>query len=193
MDLTERQIEIIEAASKRIDSHGIQSLTTKNLAADIGLSEPALYRHFKSKDDILVHLLDYFKHKMQSRIEEVTKGEEKGADELRAIFYAQLEVLAAKPAIVSVIFSEGIFHYDKILRSKVKEIMNTMQVFVKENIEKGKQTGEYANLMSATVLTTVITGSMRMVVLKWKLGGHKSDLIKDGKSVLEGILKMIEK
>jgi len=32
-----------------------------------------------------------------------------------------------------------------------------------------------------------------MAVLKWKLSGHKSNLVKDGKAVLEGILKMIER
>jgi len=29
--------------------------------------------------------------------------------------------------------------------------------------------------------------------LNWKLSGHKSNLVKDGKTVLDGILKMIEK
>lgn len=46
---TDRQIEIMEAATLRIDQYGIQELTIKNLAADLGLSEAALYRHFKSK------------------------------------------------------------------------------------------------------------------------------------------------
>jgi len=44
-DFTERQIEIIEAATHRIDQFGIQELTIKNLAADLNLSEAALYRH----------------------------------------------------------------------------------------------------------------------------------------------------
>ena len=57
---TSRQIEIMEAATARIDKHGIQNLTIKNLAADIGLSEPALYRHFKGKNEILLSLLNYF-------------------------------------------------------------------------------------------------------------------------------------
>ncbi|MBL7894873.1 MAG: TetR/AcrR family transcriptional regulator, partial [Bacteroidia bacterium] len=35
---SERQIEIIEAATKRIDEHGIQDLTIKTLAADLNLS-----------------------------------------------------------------------------------------------------------------------------------------------------------
>jgi len=51
---TVRQIEIMEAATLRIDHYGIQELTIKNLAADIGLSEAALYRHSKSKNDIMM-------------------------------------------------------------------------------------------------------------------------------------------
>jgi TetR/AcrR family fatty acid metabolism transcriptional regulator len=34
-------------------------------------------------------------------------------------------------------------------------------------------------------------GSMRMVVLKWKLSGNKSNLVNDGKDVLNGLLKML--
>ncbi|WP_289466824.1 TetR/AcrR family transcriptional regulator, partial [Klebsiella pneumoniae] len=62
---TERQIEIIEAATERIDRFGIQNFTIKNLAGDIGLSEPALYRHFGGKNEILVGLLDYFSAEMK--------------------------------------------------------------------------------------------------------------------------------
>ncbi len=62
---SERQIEIIEAATKRIDEHGIQDLTIKTLAADLNLSEAALYRHFKSKNEILLGLLTYFIEEMR--------------------------------------------------------------------------------------------------------------------------------
>ena len=51
---TGRQIEIMEAATDRISKYGIQNLTIKTLATDIGLSEPALYRHFSSKNEILL-------------------------------------------------------------------------------------------------------------------------------------------
>lgn len=193
MELSERQLKIIETASRRIDQYGIQSLTTKNLAADMGLSEPALYRHFKDKDDILTHLLDYFKNEMKVRIEAVIDEEEKGANELRAIFHSQLKALAEKPAIVSVIFSEGIFRYDKKLSNKVKQVMKMMQGFVEKNIEFGQLNGHYKKGLSASILTTVITGSMRMVVLKWKLSGNKTNLQNDGMAVLNGVLNMIEK
>lgn len=193
-EFTDRQIEIMEAATNRISKFGIQNLTIKMLAEDIGLSEPALYRHFKSKNEILYSLLEYFKTEMKNRIQSIPINETATeADKLRAIFNSQLKTFVNKPAIVSVIFAESIFHYEENLSNKVSEIMDMMQDYVKKNIKQGQENGQYNKLMGASTLTTIIIGGMRMTVLKWKLSGHKSDLIKDGKAVLDGILKMIEK
>lgn len=193
-EFTDRQIEIMEAATNRISKFGIQNLTIKTLADDIGLSEPALYRHFKSKNEILFSLLEYFKTEMENRIQSIQfKTSTSEADKLKAIFNSQLQTFVNKPAIVSVIFAESIFHYEENLSNKVSEIMDMMQNYVKNNIKQGQENGQYSKLMGASTLTTILIGGIRMTVLKWKLSGHKSDLIKDGKTVLDGILKMIEK
>ncbi|MCZ2355913.1 MAG: TetR/AcrR family transcriptional regulator [Bacteroidia bacterium] len=193
-EFTDRQIEIMEAATNRISKFGIQNLTIKTLAEDIGLSESALYRHFKSKNEILLSLLEYFKTEMKTRIQSISfKPTDTAGDKLRAIFNSQLQTFTNKPAIVSVIFAESIFHFDESLSNKVSEIMDMMQVYVNTNIEEGQKTGAYNKLIGSSTLTTIIIGGMRMTVLKWKLSKHKSNLVKDGKTVLEGILKMIKK
>ncbi|WP_262250102.1 TetR/AcrR family transcriptional regulator [Parapedobacter soli] len=193
-EFTDRQIEIMEAATNRISKFGIQNLTIKTLAEDIGLSEPALYRHFKSKNEILLSLLAYFNSEMKNRIQSLPfKPNYTEGDKLRAIFNSQLQTFINKPAIVSVIFAESIFHFDNSLSNKVSEIMDLMHQYVKTNIEKGQRNGTYNKLIGASTLTTIILGGMRMTVLKWKISGHKSNLMKDGTAVLEGILKMIEK
>lgn len=50
---TDRQAEIVAAAFTLIAQNGVQELTIKNLGAAIGESEPAIYRHFASKREIL--------------------------------------------------------------------------------------------------------------------------------------------
>ena len=193
-EFTDRQIEIMKAATNRISKYGIQNLTIKTLAEDIGLSEPALYRHFKSKNEILLSVLEYFKMEMQNRIQSIQfKEDDSYAERLRLIFNSQLQTFTDKPAIVSVIFAESIFHFDENLSNKVAEIMDLMQNYVLENVKNGQENGQYSKVIGASTLTTIIIGGMRMTVLKWKLSGHKSNLMKDGKSVLNGILKMTEK
>ena len=50
MELSKRQKEIIGAAISLIAQNGIEGLTTKALAAAVGISEPALYRHFSPSE-----------------------------------------------------------------------------------------------------------------------------------------------
>ena len=191
---TDRQIEIMEAATLRIDQHGIQELTIKNLAADIGLSEAALYRHFKSKNDIMLGLLSYFIFEMKERIATIVSKENNSpTEQLKEIFASQLKTFLKKPAIVSVIFSEGIFQFNKELSEKVSAMMELMQTHINDIVKKGQDEGTYRELIGSATISTIIMGSMRMTVLKWKLSGHKSNLIKDGNTVLNGLLKMIEK
>ena len=193
-DFTERQIEIMEAATLRIDKFGIQELTIKNLASDLSLSEAALYRHFKSKNEILLGLLTYFILEMNERLAVIIEDKEKQPSELlKKIFVSQLNTFVKKPAIVSVIFSEGIFQFNKELSDKVSTMMALMQKNISALITRGQNEGVYAKLLGPDTITTIIMGSMRMVVLKWKLSGNKSNLVNDGKNVLNGLLKMIEK
>ncbi|NQU53854.1 MAG: TetR/AcrR family transcriptional regulator [Bacteroidetes bacterium] len=193
-DFTERQIEIMVAATLRIDKFGIQELTIKNLASDLSLSEAALYRHFKSKNAIMLGLLSYFIVEMNLRIAMIIAEKETHPSELlKNIFSSQLSTFVQKPAIVSVIFSEGIFQFNKELMDKVSAMMSLMQKNINALIVRGQNEGVYGKFLGADPITTIIMGSMRMVVLKWKLSGHKSDLVNDGKQLLNGLLKMIEK
>jgi TetR/AcrR family fatty acid metabolism transcriptional regulator len=190
---SERQIEIIEAATKRIDEHGIQDLTIKTLAADLNLSEAALYRHFKSKNEILLGLLTYFIEEMKGRLDVILSNKDRSPSELlKDLFDSQLKTFVQKPSVVSVIFSESIFQFNKELSSTVSSMMELMQNHIESIVKKGQANGSFSKMVGVSTTTTIIMGGMRITVLKWKLSGHKSDLIKDGTKVLNGILKMIE-
>lgn len=190
---SERQIEIIEAATKRIDEHGIQDLTIKTLAADLNLSEAALYRHFKSKNEILLGLLTYFIEEMKGRLDAILSNKDRSPSELlKDLFDSQLKTFVQKPSVVSVIFSESIFQFNKELSSTVSSMMELMQNHIETIVKKGQANGSFSKIVGVSTTTTIIMGGMRITVLKWKLSGHKSDLIKDGNKVLNGILKMVE-
>ncbi len=190
---SERQIEIIEAATKRIDEHGIQDLTIKTLAADLNLSEAALYRHFKSKNEILLGLLTYFIEEMKGRLDFILSNKNRTPSELlNDLFDSQLRTFVQRPSVVSVIFSESIFQFNKELSSTVSSMMELMQDHIEGIVKKGQTNGSFSKTVGVSTTTTIIMGGMRITVLKWKLSGHKSDLIKDGNKVLNGILKMIE-
>ncbi|MBT6982040.1 MAG: TetR/AcrR family transcriptional regulator, partial [Candidatus Marinimicrobia bacterium] len=85
MDLSKRQIEIIEAATQLIGKGGVKSLTTKTLAAEMGFSEPALYRHFADKNEILKSVLIYYKEKLKEGLTNVINSDLSGKEKIKGM------------------------------------------------------------------------------------------------------------
>lgn len=55
--LTPRQREILSTAAELLRTEGLTGLTVRRLAAEMGFSEAALYRHFAGKEELLVALM----------------------------------------------------------------------------------------------------------------------------------------
>jgi AcrR family transcriptional regulator len=60
-NFTDRQKQIIQASLDLIANSGIHGLTIKNISKKVGISEPAIYRHFESKTDILLGIISKIK------------------------------------------------------------------------------------------------------------------------------------
>ena len=96
--MSARQPEIVGAAIQLISKGGIQGLTTKNLATRLKLSEPALYRHFKNKRDILLAILEFFQENqtaMYARIAAAGDSPLRGTSKLS--FFQRTIVPSATP------------------------------------------------------------------------------------------------
>jgi len=193
MELSERQIEIIDAATNLIGAKGIQNLTTKNLAAEMGFSEPALYRHFKGKTEILESVLIYYKEKLREGLTSVIHSGLTGIEKIKALIEFQFNHFSKYPAVIMVIFAETSFQYDNVLSKSVSKIMLQKKEMVSEIVRSGQEEGSIRNDIEAGQLATIIMGSMRFTVLRWRLSDFNFDLIKEGKSLFNTIELLIKK
>jgi AcrR family transcriptional regulator len=58
---------ILAAAERCIDRHGIRKTTMDDVACEIGLSRPSVYRYFADRDDLLVELITRHARALQDR------------------------------------------------------------------------------------------------------------------------------
>ncbi|MFG3168577.1 TetR/AcrR family transcriptional regulator [Streptomyces sp. NPDC048200] len=54
----DRRARIVAAASVLFREHGYHNVSVADVAAEVGITAPALYRHFKGKPDLLAHVVD---------------------------------------------------------------------------------------------------------------------------------------
>jgi len=193
MDFTKRQIEIIKSATILIGEKGIQNLTTKNLAEKMSFSEPALYRHFKNKTEILKSVLLYYKSELKNELFAIINSEITGKEKIKAIIDFQFNHFNKNPAVIMVIFSETSFQYDNILSKTVAEIMKQKKAMVDTIILNGQQENSIRNDIEASQLTNIIMGSMRFTILRWRLSNFEKNLIKERNKLWITIETLIKK
>src|SRR3954452_19314482 len=58
----ERKASIVEAAIRLFGEKGFRGTTTRELAAAVGVSEPILYEHFKTKSELYAAIIDTCSH-----------------------------------------------------------------------------------------------------------------------------------
>lgn len=183
-DFTPRQIEIIHAALALIAESGIQGMTIKNLARRIGFSESAVYRHYENKVGILLAILEYFDQNFEQLFASVLQSDTSVPEKLEALFMNLFGIFKSTPSLVSVIFSEEFFRNEDILYQKVSGVMNQNLRRLTDFMEQGQATGEIRQDVQATLLATIILGSVRLQVKQWQIMGYTTDIVAQGKELI---------
>jgi len=183
--LTERQQEIITASLDIISELGIQGLTIKNLSKKIGISEPAIYRHYDNKMQILCSILESFKIQTSNLLQQLNNNNtESGFYKIEKLFEQLFTIFAHNPSIVAVIFSEEIFMNEQLLKNKVSELMRQNDALLQQMIFLAQQKNEIRNDIPTTHISTILMGSVRLLVKKWQLNNYDFNIIEEGKNQL---------
>ena len=190
---TERQQEIIEIALGLIHEKGIQGLTIKNLAKRLGITEPAIYRHFENKIQILVALLDLLKKNTSGIFESELNSDEQAVRKIERLFEKHFKSFAEMPSLTSVVFSEEIFRNEEKLIGKISEVIEHNNQTLLAILTEGQQNNEIRNDIEAGHLVIFIMGALRLFVKRWQFSGFTFNLEKEGTKLIESVKRLISK
>lgn len=188
---TERQQEIINVALKLINEKGIQGLTMKNLSKEIGISEPAIYRHFENKIEILLAILDLFRESTREIFEKELHSGISATEKIEHLFTRHFERFASNPSLVSVIFSEELFRGEPVIMEKIADVIDKNATILTRIIRQGQQNGEIRDDISADHLAVTVMGSLRLFVKIWQFSGYRFDIREDGHKILNSVKLLI--
>lgn len=189
---TARQQEIIEQSIALIARRGIQELTIRNLAHEIGISDPAIYRHFASKTDILLGVLDLLERETLGRLEPSARADGGGSDELVSHFQALFARLSSAPELSAVIFADEFFLNEEALTRRVRLLMDRTQAGVELLIEGAQKAGKLRSDLLPGELATLLIGAVRLIVRRWHISGHAFDLQHEGLKCIDAFMTLAD-
>lgn len=191
MEIKPRQLEIIEATGKLLTTSGVSGLTIKNLAIEMNFSESALYRHFTSKEEIILTLLQYL-HENVARIMNNTSISGDFEKEFYSLFKRLTRYFKENPYYVVAVFSEGLLDESTQISEKIIQLMNTLTRHVQSLIEEGQRMQLITDSLTSGQIAQIIIPSFRHQMFKWKITYFESDIEQNVESLLSSLLELLK-
>jgi len=191
MEITPRQFEIIEAAGKILTSSGVSGLTIKNLAKEMQFSESAIYRHFASKEEIIVAMLNFLADSIDSRLTNAIRSSDP-EERFKELFYEQISFFKKNPHFVVAVFSDGLMEESRLINENLMKLMNVKTKHLIPLIIEGQQKGIFTDAITTDELTHIIMGTFKLQMFKWRIADFQSDITHSGDKMVQSILKLIK-
>jgi AcrR family transcriptional regulator len=94
-----RKLQIMTVARRMLAERGFDGATMADIAAEVGLVESAIYRHFRSKHDLFVETLHTFYEPLVQEMEEVEGATSDPLQLLRFIIWRHIRSYAEEPEL----------------------------------------------------------------------------------------------
>ncbi len=166
-----RQKEIKEAVLKIIRTDGIKAVSTKNLAKQANLSEGAIFKHFKSKRDIMISIIDDVSKDMIEKLIEISLEKTAARDRLFRVIDKTISYLTENNGITILLFTEASQANDKEMMEKLKYLFKAQTDVVSKIINDGIDEGIWSKNIPIEDITTLymgipITNNIKLILFK---------------------------
>jgi AcrR family transcriptional regulator len=171
-----RQKQIINAVQQLIVKYGSEHVTVKRVAKAVGISEAAIYRHFKSKRDILLLLADHIEENLVGDVAFTSTAEESSLVGISAIMHDHISAIEQRHGIAHQVISEIVSLGDKKLNQRFFEIVSKYINRLSGLITVCVESGELRQDIDPRVAATQLYGMIQGLVDMWALSNFSFNL-----------------
>jgi AcrR family transcriptional regulator len=186
-----RQIEIAEAALKIIASSGLREFTVSSLAAEVGIAEGTIFRHFRNKKEIVLAAIN--------RLEEVIfegfpPEDEDPLERLGHFFIKRIGLISSRPEMSRIMFSDQILYAaGEEGIQKVRAMQKRNWAFIRACLQEAAQKGILKEGLSGEDLFIIVHGAISSLLALSRISGLERPPIDHAASVWATLQKLIRR
>ncbi|WP_457621526.1 TetR/AcrR family transcriptional regulator [Persephonella sp.] len=184
-----RKEEIFYIISQIISESGFSAVSTTEIARRLGVSQPAIYKYFKSKDELVKYFLDQVKENLKRIVKSAEKGKTT-EEKLKILLREHLNLIERTKVLPRIVFADEI-HLGEDKREKLKDAIFFYRESIKNIIKEGIEKGEVKKDIDPETATRFFLGSIISSSLYWMLSGMDYSLSQESEKLskfLNGIL-----
>lgn len=179
---------LVLSAIEVISEYGLQGLTTREVAKRQGISESTIFKHYKTKNELILAVLDHFSQYDEAIIESIKVKESTPIEAIMYFVDSYVTYYENYPAITAILHTyEGLMREPE-LSDTVKRIFNHRLSTIRSLIDQAKRLKEFQIEVDSENLTDVIIGLERVITLRWRINNYDFSLKEHTLSTLRMVL-----
>lgn len=180
----DRRAEIVETTLRLLTVTPVERLSTARIAEEVGVTQAAIFRHFRTKDALWGAVLEAVEARALRAWDDAAADQAAPLARLRAILRAQLSLIAAIPAIPVLIFNSGRIDAETAIRPVHLRVMKGLRNRVLEQLRAAETAGDIAAPPPEDGVDLFL-GLIQGTVLRWRLSDGGFDLVAEGMRLVE--------
>jgi TetR/AcrR family transcriptional regulator len=154
----ERRVQILQTLASMLEQPGAERVTTAALAARLGVSEAALYRHFASKAQMFEGLIDFIETSVFTLANQINEREPSGAQQARKVITVLLQFGERNPGMARVMVGDAlVFEHDR-LAARMSQFFDRIESQLRQSLrDEGDAAGSVTATVDANAVASVLT------------------------------------
>jgi TetR/AcrR family transcriptional regulator len=158
----DRKLQILQMLARMLEQPAAEKITTASLAANLEVSEAALYRHFASKAQMFEGLIEFIEETLFGLINKITSEEKSGLKQLESVTAMLLGFSQKNRGMTRVLIGDALVHENERLQQRINQLHDRVEATLKQALRFAAGQNEIPPLADpsaqANLIMSFITG-----------------------------------
>ena len=173
-DMTDGKLRILKAVATLLEDPSAK-VTINNIAKTIQVTDAAIYRHYKSKEDIFAALLAYMETNLLGVLDAVQQEDQSTAARLSTVFHQYMDFIEGHPGLARLLLGHGATEAGGVAE-RVKMLHAKMRSGLSQILRHAVSKGEIQSYVSPEQGTELFYGMITAAAMAYVYGFPMVDL-----------------
>lgn len=183
-----RKEAVLDQAMELIIENGLSELTMSKVAGRMGFTEPAMYRHFRNKQDLIISMIRRQSGCFDEIFQQFDLGEPPDIF-LPRYFEILLQHLEKVRGVTLLFLSESAFNRDPAIREELLEMFHSQIGRITTYLEQAAARGEIRPTVDPAVAALVFMGTVQAFTTRFLLSSGTVSSGESSRLALDVFLK----
>jgi AcrR family transcriptional regulator len=176
----DRKAEIVDTAIRLAAEIGPDRLTTEHLAREIGITQPAIFKHFRTKGEVWQAVAKRISVFLDAGGEAAPAQDLPPPDLVLRLVDRHLGFFTRNPAIPAILFSRELHHENEDLRRHFAQLIANRQAVFAALFRRGVADGVFRRDLDPEAAGALFLSLIQGAAMRWSLAARGFDLQAEG-------------